>query len=75
MTQWHSMTGTQVLKELDGDLHRGLTGAEAARRLRHYGPNQLEEARGKSLAARFFGQMRDPMILVLLAAARTGWTR
>ncbi len=69
MTQWHSMAGAQVLRELGGDLHRGLTGTEAARRLHHYGPNQLEETRGPGVAARFFGQLRDPMILVLLAAA------
>lgn len=47
----------------------GLTEAEARRRAEQYGPNRLKEGKKKGLARRFFEQLRDPMILILLAAA------
>ena len=48
---------------------RGLSAAEAGRRLETYGPNALKEAPKPSLLSRFFKQLADPMIIVLLAAA------
>ena len=47
----------------------GLSSQEAASRLDQSGPNRLAEGRKTSLAARLLGQLADPMILVLLAAA------
>ena len=47
----------------------GLTPEEAARRLEQNGRNRLQEAQKDSLVKRFFAQMADPMILILLAAA------
>ena len=46
----------------------GLTGAEAAERLRTHGPNRPPPQPRRSLLARVFGQLRDPMILLLLGA-------
>ncbi|MTB84513.1 HAD-IC family P-type ATPase [Nocardioides sp. zg-578] len=46
----------------------GLTSAEAARRREEHGPNEAPRAAPKSLAARVFDQLRDPMILLLLGA-------
>lgn len=69
MGTWFSKEIREVLKELDTREDRGLTAKEGARRLSHYGPNQLEKGKRDSLLRRFFGQMKDPMILVLLAAA------
>ncbi len=57
-----------VLEEL-GSSKKGLTQAEAESRLARYGHNRLEAAPGKSLIRRFFEQMIDPMIIILLAAA------
>lgn len=48
---------------------KGLTGAEAQRRLTRNGKNKLAEAKKDSLLKRFLSQMADPMILVLIAAA------
>ncbi len=48
---------------------KGLTGAEAQRRLTRDGKNKLAEAKKDSLLKRFLSQMSDPMILVLIAAA------
>jgi P-type Ca2+ transporter type 2C len=46
----------------------GLTAAEAQSRLRSYGPNQLPPPPRRSIWARIWGQVRDPMILLLIAA-------
>ncbi|MGN0184245.1 MAG: cation-translocating P-type ATPase [Aristaeellaceae bacterium] len=48
---------------------KGLTTAEAQQRLAANGRNKLAEAKKDSLVKRFFMQMADPMILILLAAA------
>ena len=47
----------------------GLTAEEAKSRLQTYGENKLAEAPKPTLAARFIEQYKNPMILVLLAAA------
>lgn len=47
---------------------RGLTGAEAARRLDEYGPNEVGRRRRVPLWSRVAAQLRDPLIMVLLAA-------
>ncbi len=46
----------------------GLSGQEAAVRLRSYGPNRLPEAKGKTMALVFLSQFRSPFIYLLLAA-------
>jgi len=69
MSEWHSKSVRQVLSELKTGQAAGLSGQEAERRLREYGRNELEQHERESLLARFIGQMKDPMILVLLAAA------
>ena len=68
MGDWHSRSVSQVMKELDGR-PGGLTEREAARRLERCGPNQLAQPRPPGLLLRILGQLKDPMILVLLAAA------
>ncbi len=67
--QWFSIPPAQVLSLLEAAPSAGLTEAEAARRLGTYGPNRLAAAKKEPLAVRFFAQLKDPMILVLLAAA------
>ena len=47
----------------------GLSAAEAEKRLEKNGKNKLKAAKKDSLIKRFFMQMADPMILILLAAA------
>ncbi len=69
MSQWYAKPAAQVLHELDTSQSSGLTPRQGEERLEKHGPNKLAGAKKQSLAARFFGQMKDPMILVLLAAA------
>ena len=47
----------------------GLSSAEAQKRLSENGPNKLAEGKKTPLIVRFLQQMKDPMILILLAAA------
>lgn len=47
----------------------GLSTEEAQKRLEKVGPNKLQEGKKKSLLARFLGELADPMILILIAAA------
>ena len=68
MERWHSMTARQVMEKLDSG-PEGLSDGEAARRLERDGPNQISPPRRPPLLLRLLGQLQDPMILVLLAAA------
>ncbi|MFC4785567.1 cation-translocating P-type ATPase [Nocardioides sp. MAHUQ-72] len=52
----------------DGTTSRGLTSDEAARRLAEAGPNALPRPRRVGPLGRVGAQLRDPMILLLLAA-------
>lgn len=66
---WHSKERREVLDKLGVKETRGLSREEGARRLEAYGENRLKQGKQKSLVARIFAQLKDPMILVLLAAA------
>lgn len=49
--------------------YKGLSEAEAARRLQAEGRNELREPRSKTLVENFVEQLKDPLIYVLLGAA------
>ena len=57
-----------VFKEV-GSSVSGLSSEEAAARLERNGKNKLAEAKKDSMLTRFFNQMKDPMIVILLVAA------
>ena len=59
---------TDVAAELDTDVGRGLTSAEAAFRLARDGPNELEAAAAVPAWRKFLSQFVDPLIYLLLAA-------
>ena len=61
-------TTESVLKEVESSAS-GLTAEEAAKRLEKVGQNKLDEAPKPTLLARFIEQFKNPMILVLIAAA------
>ena len=68
MSSWHSKPLPRLLEELDAR-PGGLSQHQAEERLRRTGPNELEPPPQAGLLGRLLEQMRDPMILVLLAAA------
>lgn len=52
-----------------GSQRGGLTSQEAAQRLEKHGPNRLQEAKKITNFQRFLQQLKDPMLLILMAAA------
>ena len=58
-----------VLAELSTSATDGLSADEAAKRLVADGPNKLKEQPKTPMWIRFFQQMADPMVIMLLAAA------
>ena len=59
----------EVLSELSSDEESGLSAGEASSRLAQYGPNELEKEEKTPLWKRFFEQMADPMVIMLIVAA------
>lgn len=59
---------SKVIEELGADELRGLTAGQAAERLERFGANKLDEKPGRTLCQRFLAQMKDTMIIILLAA-------
>ena len=57
-----------VAAELETDVRRGLSSAEAAARLERYGPNELEAAEAVPAWRKLLSQFADPLIYLLLAA-------
>ena len=58
-----------VLEEQSTSADSGLTAAEAQARLASVGPNKLDEEEKTPMWKRFFEQMADPMVIMLLVAA------
>jgi len=58
-----------VLIQRLGSAREGLSAAEAAKRLREYGPNQVREHRHLSRTRVLLNQIRNPLLLVLVFAA------
>ena len=59
----------ETVRELKSDDKRGLTAAEAGRRLSAYGRNEMKEPRKKTVVEVFLEQLNDPLIYVLIVAA------
>mgnify|MGYP000024138627 CR=1 FL=1 len=66
---FHSDTLHEVLSWLETDQEQGLSLQEGEKRLAEHGENRLEEAKQAGMLRRVLGQLKDPMILVLLGAA------
>lgn len=58
----------EVMKK-QGVSQDGLTQGEVEERLHTFGPNKLKEGKKISLVTRFFMQLADPMIIILIVAA------
>lgn len=69
MNLWYHISKDEVLKDLEVDPEKGLTSAEATKRLESYGKNELQAAKKDSMFKKVIDQLKDPMIIVLLIAA------
>lgn len=58
----------KVLSE-QGVTENGLSSSDASERLTAHGPNKLAEGKKESLLHKFLGEISDPMIIILIAAA------
>lgn len=68
MTDYYKSSAEETLKELQTS-QTGLTSQQAQARQEKYGINKLKEAEKPGFLKRFFLQLKDPMLLILLAAA------
>ena len=59
----------EVLKNTNSNKETGLTEATAQELLQKNGPNKLKEQKKDSLIKKFFKQLADPMIIILICAA------
>ena len=66
--QQYLLNPAEALRSVSSDA-QGLSGKEAQKRLEQNGPNKLAEGKKTPMIVRFLQQMKDPMILILLAAA------
>lgn len=64
---WHNLSVEEVYSCLNAP-SCGLTGAEAARRLAEYGPNEIESGHRVSPWSILFSQFKNVLIIILLAA-------
>lgn len=65
----HRKTAEEVLTALRTDADRGLTEAEAERRLARVGANELDSAEPRPEWRKFLDQFLDILVLLLIAAA------
>ena len=68
MSELYQRTQDDILTELESSAS-GLSEEQAEERLERYGENKLAEAKKMTVLQRFFQQLKDPMLLILLAAA------
>jgi P-type Ca2+ transporter type 2C len=66
---WHARPLDQLLKELDAGGDEGLSQAEAAARLEHFGPNELPREPAPTVWQILLRQFKSPLIYILLLAA------
>ena len=69
MEKEYLASAEEVLEAQSTSADQGLTAAEAQKRLASVGPNKLDEEEKAPLWKRFFEQMADPMVIMLLVAA------
>jgi Ca2+-transporting ATPase len=65
---WHTQTPNEIFQVLSSS-ETGLPAAEAKARLEMYGPNELQERKGKSALVMLGEQFSETMVLILIAAA------
>lgn len=66
---WFNKEITQVEKDLNTNIEKGLNNEEIQTRRTKYGLNQLQQAKKKTLLQRFIDQFKDFSIIVLIIAA------
>jgi P-type Ca2+ transporter type 2C len=68
MHDYYSMSPEESLKSLHGSL-KGLTSAEAAKRLKEHGLNELKKKEGHGIFSIIIGQFENFLVILLIIAA------
>ena len=68
MEKFYNMSVDAVMRDMKTDAN-GLSSAQAEERLAKYGQNKLAEAKKPGILKRFFMQLGDPVLIILLVAA------
>lgn len=66
---WYKKKPSELEKELKTSLSSGLTTSTAKEKLETHGPNELKAEERASLLSKFLDQFKDPLTLILIAAA------
>jgi Ca2+-transporting ATPase len=66
---WYEQSIEEVSANLATDPSNGLSSDEVKSRLERYGPNELEHKEGASILQMFIAQLKDYMVIILLAAS------
>ncbi|MEZ5367023.1 MAG: cation-translocating P-type ATPase [Bryobacterales bacterium] len=67
--RWHSLSAQEALGKLDSNAREGLAPEQARRRLAEHGRNEIPHRAGRSLAYIIAAQLRETLVLLLIAAA------
>jgi magnesium-transporting ATPase (P-type) len=65
---WHAVPADEVVGQLKTDPIEGLDAGEASRRISQYGSNRLPEGQKRGPIVRFFAQLNNILVYVLLGA-------
>jgi magnesium-transporting ATPase (P-type) len=63
---WHNLSWEEVVKRLNSDSEKGLSGKEVEFRLKRFGKNKLPEKQPLSKIKIFLHQFRGPLIYILI---------
>src|SRR6056297_647378 len=66
---WYALTEEGLLDKLKSSFKEGLDSSEAAQRLAHFGPNEIEREKGLTRWQILVHQFKDPLIYILLFAS------
>jgi Ca2+-transporting ATPase len=68
-TAWHTQDHTAILTQFQVKPEAGLDDTTAKQRLTQYGPNELVEKGGTTIAELLWEQLTNPLVLLLIAAS------
>ena len=66
---WHALSTSEALAQLESDGLQGLDPSQAAQRLQHYGLNELQAAPGRATWQILLDQFTNIMLIMLIAVA------
>lgn len=66
---WHAISGDETLQKLETELEKGLSDAQAQKRLEQYGPNQLEEGKRTTFLQMVLRQLNNFVVILLIVAS------